>query len=493
MHKCVALTQAIIQSPYDPRLWWERGCWLDKIGFPEIAAGDLYKSIVLYDAACCSGESLSALGESVLLVLAMCFWVSSPTSWEGLSPRSIHDGLRGAQISVYEDLMVCLENCGAPWDVVKVAEEALHKFPTEARFKGSADIVCRSVTWLRFVASSKNSSFRKEWLRYAQVMAKPYPWMTRSQLIRRKRVNKMIKADFEAQSTVATVGVSTLFSPTAAKASIAKIQNSDGSPTCLGVFAARDIKIGEQILVDRVCFAATAEENESICSHCCGANKKVANCDNCKMSFCSIECKDLAWSHYHQVTCGKDFSWLYEDSKRDAILKGPMLLRVLASCVQKKDVHPLDHPLLARLTPGYESNHLWQWNFITDIQVPNKILMQLGIDPFSDPRFDTWVIRTVWNRICNNQSNNMGLTNDRRITYISPLIPFFNHSCDPHFVQTPIAWGATLRVISIRAIKKGEEIFTSYINPYLPKKIRHKFLKPWLRDGCHCPKCQEET
>ena len=410
MTNCVKLTQAIIQSPYDPRLWWERGCWLDKMGFPELAAGDLYKSITLYDAACCSGESLSALGESVLLVLAMCFWVSSPTSWDGLPSRSIQDGLRKAQVSVYKDLMVCLENCGALWDVVKVAEEALHKFPTEARFKGSAEIVCHSVTWLRFVASRNNSSSRKRWLRHAQVMARPYPWMTRSQLIRRKRVNKTIKADFEAQSIVATIGVSTLFSPMAAKTSIAKVQNSDGSPICLGVFATRDIKVGEEILVDRVCFAATTEEDESICSYCCGASKNATKCDSCKTSFCSMKCKDLAWSQYHQVTCGKDFSWVYEDSKSDATLKGPMLLRVLAFCVQNKNVHPLDHPLLARLTPGYESDHLWQWNFAADIQVPNKILIQLGIDPFSDLRFDTWVVRTVWNRICNNQGNDLKLT-----------------------------------------------------------------------------------
>ena len=380
MCNCVALTQAIIQSPYDPVLWSARGNWLNKMGFPELAAGDLYKSIVLYDAACCHGASPSALGESVLLVLAMSVWVDSPTFWEGLSLEIFCGSARRVQISVYEDLMACLEDCSALWDVVEVAEEALNKFPTEARFKGSADIVCRSVTWLRFVASSNNAYFGKRWLRHAQVMARPYPWMTRSQLIRRKRVNKMIKAGFEAQSTVATIGVSTLFSPMAAKASIANVQNSDGSPICLGVFATRDIEVGEEILVDRACFAATTEENESICSYCCGASKNATKCDSCKTNFCSMKRKDLAWSQYHQVTCGKNFSWVYEYSKSDATLKGPMLLlRVLAFCVQNKNVHPLDHPLLARLTAGYESDHLWQWNFPADIQVPNKILMQLGI------------------------------------------------------------------------------------------------------------------
>ena len=493
MHGCVAMTRAIIRYPYDPTLWSTRGCWLNKMGFPELAAGDLYKSIVLYDAAYSHGASLSATGESVLLVLAMSLWVNSPAYWEGLSSEVFHNGLRRAQISVYEDLMACLENCSALWDVVKVAEEALHKFPAEARFKGSADIVYRSVSWLRFVASSDNRSFRKRWLRDAQVIARPYPWMTRSQLIRRKRVNKMIKADFEARSTVATVGVSNLFLPTAAKTSIAKVQNSDGSPICLGVFATRDIKTGEEILVDQVSFAATTEEDERICSYCCGASNNATKCDICKTNFCSPKCKDLAWSEYHQVTCGKDFSWVYTDSKSDPILKGPMLLRVLAFCVQNKNLHPLDHPLLARLTPGYTSDHLWQWNFPADIQVPNKILMQLGIDPFSDLRFDTWVIRTVWNRICNNQTNDQGMTNGKRITSILPLITLFNHSCNPHVLEVPIDRGTTTGAVSIRPIKKGEELFTSYINPYLPKTDRHGLLKPWLRDGCHCPKCEEET
>ena len=79
------LTQMIIGLPYNPRHWLCTGRCLDKMGYPGLAAGDFYKTILLCDAAIDNYTTPNSLGESVLLELGMTLWVEQPTKWEGLS------------------------------------------------------------------------------------------------------------------------------------------------------------------------------------------------------------------------------------------------------------------------------------------------------------------------------------------------------------------------------------------------------------------------
>lgn len=177
-------------------------------------------------------------------------------------------------------------------------------------------------------------------------------------------------------------------------------------------------------LIDTPVLAATESRNDTawsreICDSCCGkipansTQKRSATC--CTALYCSQKCKDSAMENYHEVLCGQDFSWVWEDSKTgiwDYDLDGPMWLRVLAVCVQSKS-HPLEYPLIARLTPLYDETYR-RWSLSNNILMPIKILQQLGIDTYADSRFDTWVLQTLWTRIVTNVQGGLTGVSDIR-------------------------------------------------------------------------------
>ena len=71
-----------------------------------------------------------------------------------------------------------------------------------------------------------------------------------------------------------------------------------------------------------------------------------------------------------------------------------VLARALAICLQAGG-HPLEHPNIAQLTEGSESvKTVWSLNGM--VIGPLKVLEILGVNIFSDERYETWVMRTLW-------------------------------------------------------------------------------------------------
>ena len=188
---------------------------------------------------------------------------------------------------------------------------------------------------------------------------------------------------------------------------------SVGAPTALGIFATRDIAQDEPFLIDTTVLATTENHGRpcnvtKICDNCCGTispnstQKCSASC--CTVLYCSPTCRDLAWKNYHQVLCKQDFSWVWDDSKTGEShydLDGGIWLRILAVCVQTK-THPLELPLIARLTPLYDEYTYRRRSLSNNVIMPLNILQQLGIDTYADSRFDTWVLQTLWARSVTN-------------------------------------------------------------------------------------------
>jgi hypothetical protein len=59
--------------PYGPRLRLVRATALLELGFPELAAGDAYKAVLLFEAA--QHERMSELGMNAALSVAMAYWL----------------------------------------------------------------------------------------------------------------------------------------------------------------------------------------------------------------------------------------------------------------------------------------------------------------------------------------------------------------------------------------------------------------------------------
>lgn len=117
-------------------------------------------------------------------------------------------------------------------------------------------------------------------------------------------------------------------------------------------------------------------------------------------TYCSKDCLETAKATYHQVLCGKDFSWLTSMPQPTVLrlapggftdIDGQLWLRILATYVQS-GLHPLELPTIASLTPNYESPDgiPRRWSSASHIDVPQKILTTLGVDTFKDIRYDSW-------------------------------------------------------------------------------------------------------
>ncbi|KAJ3710296.1 hypothetical protein C8R42DRAFT_729437 [Lentinula raphanica] len=64
-----------------------------------------------------------------------------------------------------------------------------------------------------------------------------------------------------------------------------------------------------------------------------------------------------------------------------------------------------------------------------------------------------------------------------------------NHSCGPNAVWKFDSSTFALILVAVRAIRPGEEITISYINPFLPRHLRRVQLQSKWKFTCHCTHC----
>lgn len=116
--------------------------------------------------------------------------------------------------------------------------------------------------------------------------------------------------------------------------------------------------------------------------------------------FCSRDCKNLATQYYHDALCGTNILPIYSlPRNKKCHVWGPdtagiIWLRLLATCKQG-GAHPLQHPLVASPS-NHEAAAQDPWSLETRVIRPLKTLEMLGIDIFTNQRYDTWVLETLW-------------------------------------------------------------------------------------------------
>ena len=247
----------------------------------------------------------------------------------------------------------------------------------------------------------------------------------------------------------------------------------EGGEDVLGVFAARRIYEGEVLLVDETDVWG------------CNLSRGEPEVDKVKKRrLCASSTS--ADDQLREQTV--DLSWISEEVGKQA---GPVLLncRLLLSGINDDVEHPLDHHLVARLTPTYHDDRVDTFVLLNDIAIPNKALQQFGIDIFANLNYDTWVLLTIQARVLNNSCG------DLMAESLNPLFALFNHSCEPN-----VEWSATAedhRTILVRArrnIRKGEQLLVEY-DQFMrdqPLEVRRKRMFRWLARPCQCERCVTE-
>ncbi len=329
---------------------------------------------------------------------------------------------------------------------------------------------------------------------FGEVRLCSYPWMSPDLLRRTPSIVEYIRENL----TSASQGRCMLKNSTVRDSHLL-LDTSQAEMDVLGIFAARDFSKRQQVLLDRTCVCAV-DKTYNRCSSCCGRlpiSPITKPC--CQVAYYSNECAGLAENFYHAGICGKDLSRIESDnqglSTEDAV-EARLLFRVLASSLHFLDLHPLEAPIINRMTSVYKDSELRTFSLARDIKRPFEMLRQLGVDTYANRNFDTWVLHTIQNRVQNNSREYYG--DGRFGIAVNPLYTFFNHSCAPNVTYDTANnnSSATLRMKTLRKVKAGEEIFISYISDLgLPvaerrEKLRQVqdrvFGRPGPGDGIEC-------
>ncbi|KAI9768745.1 MAG: hypothetical protein M1840_004740 [Geoglossum simile] len=481
----------IADAPYNPENWRERAHALFDIGYPELAIGDAYKASLLVDAGLDYGSSF---GEAVRLQFGMSLWYRDSSSWDNQhSPSILIDRLlRFTQELTYDVIIHSLALLQADTDSVQVCQEALSKFPTNTFFsrcqKAGKDRL--SSRRRKFNESGIPQSGVDFTLRFGRALMKPYPWIPAEYLQRSQLLLDGLSENLKTFGPKCEIRSSTV-----KPSPLLKIGSVEATPGNLGMFATKTIPMGGRVFLDMTPVGVTNKHTPGICGNCCGVlPTRPLSAQCCKtVVFCSPTCHRLALTHYHPALCGKDFSWLDAHAEGDPTnipdMRPALFLRLFAMCIHQGTAHPLQLPIIARLMPAYTTDYPSSWSMHGNIVAPIQILQAFGIDVFTDLRYDTWVLQTMWWRAKNNFCGDLGSA--RPIVSINPFYSFVNHSCEPN-----VYWNSknsTVDLKAIRRIRKGEEILTSYLSHNrMTKAERAVQLNQWL-GKCGCARCLRES
>ncbi len=542
-------------SPYDPSLFLDLSAVDSKLGFTDTGAASAHRAKVLLEAALNINTFLqfpTDLGALVHDAIGKRLRTNSSST--------ITDEIGSLLLQTYQDLVHGLLGCADFWDGLVQVKAGLKQFRRDPellemqaalkkafleRHKGLKQVLDNETD---IVASSRTG----------KIYQKKYPWIAQHLYIRTPALLRHVNAGLAPLGTCQVEPV--IFGPQTQGPKKSTKENEDVGP--LGLFAARDIVADEKILVDH---SVTGISNVSAakgqhCEACHGVlvfpykrPSQIILPKCCKSAaFCSRACHDKAMAGYHKMICKKSFDWLFSSqglvgkegcgTRWRPILFLRVVAVVLADAQERSKkgepaVHPLQHPLIVRMAANYapsdkvhpEVSHDWQ--YFENIVAPNRILMQLGINVFTDPDWTSEVIQTIFWKLENNA--NMGkttLTGKQVIMVnVNPNYLFMNHSCEPNVSwhgavpsgDVSIEWlkGMDGKILSpgcsavwctaARDIKKGEELKISYIGNPLGSEgdqadsvgteceegrpAKRAWLEKWFDRGCGCRICEKEN
>ncbi|KAA8563984.1 hypothetical protein MFRU_025g00100 [Monilinia fructicola] len=495
-------TKDIARTPYDPENWLNRGNCLRRLGYPELALGDVHKSRLLVEAAlendCILGTDAYKAYSQKIYQLHQTHPAWMPRKSQVATPEALQALvsvlLKRLELQIWSELMEGLMASNCCTDYLAVSKDAVTRFPDDQVFPSE---VTNAESWFEqrqnilqgYVDDKEMTKETMATTLYnGGVYPTAYPWMTEDLITRSDQLLEKVASEFASASSNCVVSKSTI--------RLASSPEEISEVDVLGVVATRDIQAQESVLLDPTLAAAVGSVDR--CSACCGPLLDEIENSCCSTKYCSSSCSQRALDSYHSVICGKDLNFLYEakpassSNSTESSVGSNLLLRVLALSIKENAANPLETSLISRLTPAYNPNdpQLIAFNFKDHIITPIRILRELGIDVFTNSMYDTWVLHTIH---CRLQNNKHGQTfDDIRGTAINPLYSMFNHSCDPNVDWRHDDENSTVTMFAERDIKKGEEMFISYIGKGKGLKERQGKLMPWFGMECACHKCDEE-
>ncbi|CAD6442827.1 fce7b254-8d77-492f-a1c7-da5679c8f9e3 [Sclerotinia trifoliorum] len=536
------LTERLEEDPYDLLLYLERAGVYSDLGYPDLAAGDSYRALLLCDEL--KDESFEYHEQALETFKSRLAEGFSDDILKRHVQRSI-DGsdniIEGkgiqkvdvdrvdedvymriadkAALRCYRNLSLSLLLCGCLKSAYDFCSRGLKVAPDDEELNQVKDYIFNMAKRRLKTDKVDISELPDQGL----VRREIYPWNNHEPNRFSKESLDFLNQELQAISSKVEVRAVEL--PTLVEAAI--VQDEDGTiPTNkqLGLFATDDIYPGETVLEEVSVLTVNNRLKDALCDVCStilpplGKNSTVVGCPDCyDIMFCNETCLNLALETYHPAICEKDVDNISKDpdpKESPNALYLLLLARALAMSATQ-EVHPLDLkevkfiwgdfldpasnavPISSRSEPP----PVWTlpFSFSSNISTPLHILEKMDIDIFAElASYDLWILNTLYSKFRGTASARVNTTTGMpEVAAVHPMWCLANHNCDPN-VQWE--WGGRMklwcrekRISRKGGVKKGEEIWNHYCDIELPVKERRGWAEGSLGGWCMCERCRREA
>lgn len=381
----------IENSPYQPVLYLSRAKWYEAHNFPDLAAGDAYKALLLSD------EIRDEFGEYHQEARAAVRSISISSQQDGISdflkittyceneqygPRGLAQGPNSKfmnehaekianQIAFdsYSLLASTLSSCGCLQSAYDFARRGLQIYPNARSLEELQSDIGEKGKQIRSDLELKNLEHITEHsasitigtgFNFANKLPEQgtarrilYPWNEyepdRLSDITLHDINDRL-VDVAPKCEVRVISLPLLLpGETCEKTSSGEVTDNHSMIKQLGLFASEDIASNEVILCERSILTANNRLHDTLCDACSGPlpvmSESVLTCDDCEDTvFCSPACASLAQELYHPAVCGRsDFDLVAKDPSPDetsSALYLALLARAFALAATQ-GIHPV--------------------------------------------------------------------------------------------------------------------------------------------------------
>ncbi|OAQ70369.1 MYND domain-containing protein [Pochonia chlamydosporia 170] len=528
------LTEGLAGLPYDLILYLQRAVVHSDLGYPDLAAGDAYKALLLTDEVCNEGfEYHEKAMESLLMHTCIPFpevmtFGDLPEEWSPAVVESLGGGEEAARrlaglasIRAYQVLALSLLLCGCLKSASSFCERGLKLAPQNKELLNTQSHI-KTVARRRLRRDDFDTNDLPD---FGVVRREVYPWNDHEPDRFAQESLDTLNADLKTMAPKCAVQVATL--PVLLEGA-SNTDHYDVIPTCkqLGVFAVEDIEPGEDVLREYSLLTANNRLKDPVCDACSSdlppldSENKAVNCDECYDTvYCSQYCHDIAQERYHPAVCEKDVDAIAKDpeaSEADETLYLLLLSRVLALAAHQ-EIHPLDVrevrfiwgdfvPTATNdidISPNAGPPPEWTlpFSFKYSIETPLHVLEKMDIDIYTSlPQYDFWVLNTLYAKFRGTASARKNPRDGRPdVAAVHPYWCLANHDCDPNVTWDwggrMVLWARKERVVGGQSggIKKGEEILNHYCDVSLSVQQRREWARGSLGGWCMCKRCRDEA
>ncbi|CAK9779495.1 unnamed protein product [Cutaneotrichosporon oleaginosum] len=480
------ITARLADSPYDLVAYLERARVHATLGYPDLAAGDAYRALLLADEARTEGFEYH---EEAAAALAP---YDAPSVLDGLQGEMADRGAAAA----YRLLTRALLDAGCLSSAATFLKRGLDASPNDTEL-ASLRAALEAAVAKRMPAPPADIFAPDVLPDTTLVRREVYPW------------NEHEPDRFSAASLAELNATLQRFAPKCAVQVATLPVLLDGvalGTTCsqLGVFATADIAPGEKVLEEYSLLTANNRMKDSVCDACSSELPRdragVVLCDECYDTvFCSAACAAHA-ERYHPAVCGTGADEIGKDPaphEADESLHLLLLARVLALAAQG-DVHPLDVPEVKYIWGDFTPHPTLPWSFKYNVEVPLHILETMDVDVFAAPQYDTWVLNTLYAKFRGTASARKNpLDGKPDVAAVHPYWCLANHDCDPNvswdWAGTIVLTAREERMAQPAGVKAGEEILNHYCDIRLPVAERREWASGPLGGWCMCARCKREA